>query len=352
MRMRPVALAYLFLLAWAAIAGFPRVGFLLTHTGAGEDHRLHTALGLVVWAATLAWIARASVARPAASSGALADLARQFSKNRAAMFGLHLGVLLALVALMTPLLAPFEPTQQSVGPRLGEPTFQHLFGTDSYGRDVFSRCLYGAKVSLTIGFVAVSISATLGTLVGASAGFFGGLLDRAAMWFVDLLLALPRLVLLLAVVGILRVSSEVRFGVLIVVLGATGWMGVARIVRAQILSLRERDFVAAAQALGLPAWRVLLLHLVPNALAPVIVYASLALGGTILTEAALSFLGLGIAPPTPSWGNIVTEGKDVAVSAPWVAVFPGLLIVVAVMSFNLLGDGLRDALDPKLRGRS
>ncbi len=352
MRMLPVALIYLLLLAWAAVAGFPRLGCLLLHTSAGEDHRLHAALGMLVWVATLGVLARASLARPSTGRGALADLARQFSKNQAAMFGLHLAILLALLALMTPLLAPFEPTQQNVGDRLGSPTLEHLFGTDGYGRDVFSRCLYGAKVSLTIGFVAVSISATLGTLVGACAGFFGGVVDRAAMWFVDLLLSLPRLVLLLAVVGILRVSSEVRFGVLIVVLGATGWMGVARIVRAQILSLRERDFVAAAQALGLPAWRILLGHLVPNALAPVIVYTSLALGATILTEAALSFLGLGIAPPTPSWGNIVTEGKDVAVSAPWVAVFPGLLIVAAVMSFNLLGDGLRDALDPKLRGRS
>ncbi len=187
--------------------------------------------------------------------------------------------------------------------------------------------------------------------MGTAAGYFGGWIDGALMWLVDLLLSLPRLVLLLAIVGFFRASGAQSLFLIVAILGLTGWMGVSRIVRSTVLSLKEQDFIQACRALGLPTWRIMLLHLVPNTLAPVIVYASLAIGSTILVEAALSFLGLGVPPPTATWGAIVNDGREYMRSAPWITIFPGLMIVAAVMSFNLLGDGLRDALDPRLRGR-
>jgi peptide/nickel transport system permease protein len=217
---------------------------------------------------------------------------------------------------------------------------------------VLSRALYGSRISLSVGFVAVGISATLGTLLGACAGYLGGAVDRAIMFATDMLLALPRLVLLIAMLGLFRLGDTARVYFIVAVLGVTGWMGVARVVRAQVLSLKEQDFVAAATALGLTPARILLGHLVPNALAPVIVYASLALGGAILTEASLSYLGLGVPPPVPTWGKMVEDARETLASTPSLAFVPGVFILWAVLCFNLVGDGLRDALDPRLRGRS
>lgn len=325
---------------------FPAVPSLLFPAPAALHERAHTAFALGIWCFGVAAVV--SIARGWVPNG---EIATQFRKSTAAVVGLNMAFLLTVLAGLAPLLSANDPIAIDVGPHAVSPRFAFPFGTDDFGRDLLCRCLYGARISLSIGFIAVSISATLGTVVGAVSGFAGGWVDRGLMWFTDLLLALPRLVLLLAIVGLYRGSGAQNLIVIVVILGLTGWMGVARIVRAQILSLREQDFVLAARALGLPPARILFRHLVPNSLAPVIVYGSLALGGTMLTEAALSFLGLGVPPPTPTWGVMVNEGRLQMRSAPWITILPGLCIVAAVMSFNLIGDGLRDALDPRLRGR-
>ncbi len=361
--MRARSIDWVFLAAWAlvlfaaAVMGAQRLGALYAPPPGATNEWTHTVVALLAWpltAVAVGMFARSRLLPPVAAARATAwdDFRRQLFKSGTATFGLYAALLLAEIAVLTPLLAPYDWQLIDVGPARIAPSWAHPFGTDDFGRDLLSRCLFGARISLVVGFLAVSISASVGTLVGASAGFFGGNVDRALMWFTDLLLSLPRLVLLLAILGLFRFSGPERIFFIVTILGATGWMGVARIVRSQILSLKEQEFVSAAVALGLRPSRILLRHLVPNALAPVIVYASLALGGTILTEASLSFLGLGVSPPTPTWGVIVNEGKDLLRSAPWVTIFPGMLICAAVMSFNLLGDGLRDALDPRLRGRS
>ena len=271
---------------------------------------------------------------------------QQFKKNRMALIGLSCMILLYLVTLLAPFIAPFDPTEQDLATRRNiGPSLEHPMGTDKFGRDVFSRVVYGARISLTIGFVAVGISVTLGSLLGAVAGYFGGKADNVIMRLVDMLLSFPRLVLVLAVVALFTPSIFL----LVAVLGATGWMGTSRIVRGQVLALRELEFVQAVKALGQKDWRILLHHVLPNTVAPIIVAATLGIGNTILLEAGLSFLGLGVQPPTPSWGNIINDGREALLDAWWIATFPGLAIVLTVISFNLLGDGLRDALDPRLR---
>ena len=276
------------------------------------------------------------------------DLAvRAFSKNRTAVAGLIVIVALYVVALVTPLIAPHEPSVQYdlVSQRLVGMSATHPLGTDQFARDVFSRLLYGARISLTIGFLAVAISVTIGTLLGAIAGFMGGYVDSAIMRFVDMVIAFPRLVLLITIVAIFEPSIFL----IVAVLGLTLWPSTARIVRGEVLSLREREFIQAAEALGYSKRRIILRHLIPNVLAPVIVAATLGIGNTIVLEAGLSFLGLGVQPPTPSWGTMVADGRTHLLDAWWLSTFPGLAIVFTVLSFNLVGDGLRDALDPRLR---
>jgi peptide/nickel transport system permease protein len=273
---------------------------------------------------------------------------RHFQKNRLAMAGLVVMLLLYLITLLTPLIAPFDPAAQGdiIASRYLPPSSEHWMGTDKFGRDILSRTLYGARISLSIGFIAVAISITLGTLVGALSGYFGGWVDGVLMRFTDMMLSFPRLVLLIVIIAMFENYS---IWLVVVVLGLTGWMGTSRIVRGEVLSLREREFVQAARALGMNDLRIISRHVIPNTMAPVIVSATLGIGLTILTEASLSFLGLGVQPPTPSWGNMISDGRDSLITAGWIATFPGLAIVATVTAFNLLGDGLRDALDPRLR---
>lgn len=273
--------------------------------------------------------------------------ARRFRRDWLAMAGLVVIAVLALLAILAPAVAPYDPTAQNdvAATQFLAPSAAHPMGTDLFGRDVLSRVIYGARISLTIGFLAVGLSITLGTLMGAVAGYFGGWIDTLLMRFTDTVLAFPRLILLILIVAIFRPSLLL----IILVLGLTQWPGTARIVRGEVLSLREREFVQAARALGFGRARIILRHIVPNVLAPVIVAATLGIGNTIVLEAGLSFLGLGVQPPTPSWGSMVADGRDNLINAWWVATFPGLTIVATVLAFNLVGDGLRDALDPRLR---
>lgn len=256
------------------------------------------------------------------------------------------GLLLALVVL-GPWLTPWDPLALDVGPHLSPPSRTWPFGTDEFGRDLWTRAVYGGRISLTVALAAAFLSGTVGVAVGAIAGFAGGLTERALVALTDFFLALPRLVLLLTLVAFARDAGVARTGLIVLVIGGTGWMGVARIVRTQVLSLRTREFVLAARSLGMTEPSILLRHVVPNTLAPVIVHVALAVGGALLTEAALSFLGLGVPPPNPTWGGMIGEGRDALRSHPWIAGFPALLIVLAVLAANLIGDALRDRLDPR-----
>jgi peptide/nickel transport system permease protein len=264
-----------------------------------------------------------------------------------ALAGLWVIATLYAVALLAPLLAPYDPIAQPDIVRLAylPPSTEYPLGTDRFGRDVLSRILYGARISLAIGFIATAISVTVGTAVGALAGYFGRLVDSVLMRFTDVVLAFPRLILLILIVALFEPSLTV----IILVLGLTQWPATTRIVRGEVLSLREREFVQAARALGFRHSRIILRHVLPNVIAPVIVTATLGIGNTIVLEAGLAFLGLGLQPPTPTWGEMVNAGRENLLGAWWLATFPGLTIVLVVLAFNVLGDGLRDALDPRLR---
>jgi peptide/nickel transport system permease protein len=303
---------------------------------------------LTVWGGAL-WdlSVREQRAQARSSDSQWAIAARQFRRNRLALIGLGIILLLYLIAVLAPLVAPHDPIAQRDIARTGylSPRAGNWLGTDRFGRDVLSRIIYGARISLAIGFIATAISVTIGTLVGAAAGYFGGRVDSVLMRFTDVVLAFPRLVLLIMIVALFSPS----IAVIILVLGLTQWPSTTRIVRGDVLSLREREFIQAALALGMSRLRIMLRHLIPNVLAPVIVTATLGIGNTIVLEAGLSFLGLGVQPPTPTWGSMVAEGRDNLLGAWWVATFPGLTIVLIVLAFNLVGDGLRDALDPRLR---
>jgi peptide/nickel transport system permease protein len=256
-------------------------------------------------------------------------------------------LIIFLIAGTASLFSPYDPGKTDISLKLKSPSNQHYLGTDQLGRDVFSRMLYGSRISLSVGFVAVAISILIGIFVGAMAGYYGGWVDSFLMRFVDIMLCFPSFFLILTVVALLGPSL---FNIMVVI-GITSWMGTSRFVRAEFLSLRERDFVQAAKSLGVKDHRIIFRHILPNALAPVFVTATLDVATAVLVEAGLSFLGFGVQPPAPSWGNILTEGRTYIFDAWWLTVFPGLAILITVLSFNLLGEGLRDALDPRLRGR-
>ena len=272
---------------------------------------------------------------------------KYFKRNRLAVGGLLMILLIFLVAGSASLIAPYDPGKTNVSLKLKPPSFQHFLGTDQLGRDVFSRMLHGSRISLSVGFVAVAISIFIGILVGAMAGYYGRWVDSVLMRFVDIMLCFPTFFLILTVVALMGPSI---FNIMLVI-GITSWMGTSRFVRAEFLSLRERDFVQAARALGMKDRRIIFRHILPNGLAPVFVTATLDVATAILVEAGLSFLGFGVQPPAPSWGNILTEGRTYIFDAWWLTLFPGFAILITVLSFNLLGEGLRDALDPRLRGR-
>ena len=306
----------------------------------------------------LAWLVMAPLAarrdarrllRAAGGDSSCRSIVTRLAANRVAALGGAAVMVFVLAALLAPLLAPYDPNQ------LGDlatasyrpPGAAHWLGTDQFGRDVLSRLLYGARISLAIAALAASLAAAVGTGVGLVAGYCGGRLDGILMRGLDLWMAFPRLFLVLLIAGLLRPSATLT----ILVLGLTGWMSTARLVRAQVRSVRHGSFVEAARALGLPGWRVVRQHVLPHVAAPVLVSSTLMLGQTILAESALSFLGLGVQVPTPSWGQMVDEGRRVFPAVWWVSLFPGLAITGTVVGYNMLGDALRDELDPRWRER-
>ena len=270
---------------------------------------------------------------------------KRFKRNKLAVFGGIIVLTLFITAIFAPLLSPYDPNSINVKHILEPPGSTHPLGTDDLGRDILSRMIWGARISLAVGFVAVGISTMVGILLGAASGYYGGWTDRVLMRFVDIMLSIPTFFLLLAVIAFLEPS----IWNIMIVIGLTSWMGVSRLVRAEVLSSKEREFALAARAIGAGDLRMIFKHILPNSMAPVLVSAVLGVAGAILVESALSFLGIGVQPPTASWGNILTAGKDNIEIAWWLSVFPGLAILVTVLAYNLLGEGIRDSIDPRLK---
>lgn len=263
--------------------------------------------------------------------------------NPLALAGFIIIVLMFLLAILAPWLAPYDPDAFNVKAILLQPSWQHWMGTDGLGRDVFSRMLYGGRISLLVGLVAVGISTAIGIILGALAGYYRGWIDTVIMRLVDIMLSIPSFFLILAVIAFLT-PSIIN---IMVVIGLTSWMGVTRLVRAEFLSLGNREFVLASRTLGANDMRLIFIHLLPNSLTPIIVSAVLGVAGAVLLESGLSFLGLGVQAPQASWGNILTDGKEYIQFAWWLSLYPGMAILLTVLGYNLLGEGLRDALDPR-----
>ena len=268
-----------------------------------------------------------------------------FYKNKLMLAGGGIIVLLLIVSLLAPWLAPYDSGQIDLTNVLTSPSMKHLCGTDQLGRDVLSRMIWGSRISLKVGFAATGVAIIIGAILGAISGYYGGWVDSVIMRFVDIMLCFPTFFLILAVIAFLEPS----IWNIMIVIGLTSWMGVTRLVRADFITLRERDFVKAARAIGASDMRIIFLHILPNSMASILVAATLGIAGAILTESALSFLGIGVQPPTPSWGNILTAGKDNIDIAWWLSFYPGLAILITVVGYNLLGEGIRDLLDPRLK---
>ncbi len=269
----------------------------------------------------------------------------KFFKNKLAVAGSVILLVIIFSAIFAPVIAPYAPEHQDLLKRLQPPSAEHFMGTDKFGRDIFSRVLYGARVSLLVGFVSVVGAITIGTVVGAVAGYFKGFVDSLLMRFVDVVLSIPDIFLLITLVTIFKPGIDK----LILIFALTGWTTTARLIRSEFLSLRTREFVLAARTIGTKNHVIIFSHILPNCIGPIIVSATLKVGSVILAESTLSYLGFGIQPPTASWGNMLQDAQNfsIMVQAWWYPLFPGLLILLTVLCFNFLGDGLRDALDPK-----
>jgi peptide/nickel transport system permease protein len=284
-------------------------------------------------------------AQPQQGKSPMGIAMRRFRANSLAVASVYVILFMYLVAILAPLLAPHDPSaiERVLETRYLAPSWAHLMGTDEFGRDLLSRAIYGARVSLSIGLLAMLVAKLIGTTYGAIAGYAGGWVDNVMMRAVDVIIAFPTFYLMLMLVGVF----EANILVLVLILGLTAWPGTARFIRGEFLSLKEQEFTESARAIGLPARLIIVRHLIPSALSPVLVSAALSVAGMIGAEAGLSFLGLGIRPPIASWGNMVSAGQDALLVAWWVAFFPGALLATTLIAFSLLADGLRDALDPK-----
>lgn len=267
------------------------------------------------------------------------------TRNRLAVIGGTLVALVFILSIFAPLIAPCNPSTIDIKNILVGPGFSHWLGTDDLGRDVLSRMLWGGRISLEVGFVAVGIATLIGIILGSLAGFYGGWIDSLVMRAVDMMLSIPTIFLILAVIAILE-PSIIN---IMIIIGLTSWMEPARLIRAEFITLKEREFVIAAHAIGATDRRIIIRHILPNGLSPILVSATMGIGGAILIESGLSFLGLGVQPPTPSWGSLLSSGKDNIEIAWWLSAFPGLAILITVLGYNLLGEGIRDALDPRQR---
>jgi peptide/nickel transport system permease protein len=285
------------------------------------------------------------VVTPAKKKSIWLDVWRRLRRNKAAMVGLGIIVILFLVAIFADVIAPYTYYEQNLRNRFALPSAEHFFGTDEFGRDIFSRVVYGSRISLRVGFVTILFSVAIGCLLGALAGFYGGLADNIIMRFTDIILAIPNILLAIAVVAALGTDLT---NVMIAV-GIGSMPQYARILRASVLTLRDQEFVEAARASGANDFRLITKHIIPNALAPIIVQATLGVAGAILTVAALSFIGIGLQPPTPEWGAMLSSGRQYIRDAAHLTTFPGLAIMIVILGLNMFGDGLRDALDPKLK---
>lgn len=279
------------------------------------------------------------------SNGQVAMVMRSLKRNKMAMAGLVILILLILTAIFADFIAPYSYEAQNLQEAYQSPSMQHFFGTDEFGRDIFSRIIYGSRISLIIGFVSVGIALVIGFLIGAVAGFYGGGIDNVLMRFMDILLAIPQTLLAIAIVA----SLGTGMGKLMVAVGLAAIPSYARIVRASVMTIRGEEFIEAARASGTSDRKIILKHIVPNCLAPVIVQVTLGIANAIMSAAALSFIGIGIQPPVPEWGAMLSGGRDYIRGYAYMTMFPGIAIIITVLSLNLLGDGLRDALDPKLK---
>ena len=279
---------------------------------------------------------------------------RSYRRHKPAMIGTTIILIFALAAIFAPYISPWDPVKTNLDAMLQPPSAEHIMGTDELGRDLLTRILYGGRVSLSIGVMAMALAVVVGAIVGGVAGFYGGWVDNVLMRFTDMMLAFPSLFILIILslalrdipIEALRGTAFASVFSIVLVIAVLAWMRVARLVRASFLSLKEKEFIEAARCCGVPNWRIMVRHLLPNAMSPIIVAATFRVATSIITESGLSYLGFGVQPPTPTWGNMLKNAQTQMTRAPWTAIFPGLMIFIAVIAINFVGDGLRDALDP------